>query len=153
MANGMTLLGDKQLERVFKTLGDRVQRKVTRQAVNTAATPVLRSARAKVPNRSGLTKKSLGKKVKTYKQSSTVVALVGPKTNVVGEVDGKKHWPAKIAHLVEGGHLNSDGSMTPPHPFLRPAFDQSQGEAMNVLKTKLGEGVEREAKKAAGGGA
>ena len=125
--NGMTLLGDKELEKVFRTLGDRVQRRVTRQAVNAAATPVLRSARAKAPNRSGLTKKSLGKKVKTYPQSGHVVALVGPKTNVVGEVDGKKHWPAKIAHLVEGGHINSDGSTTAPHPFMRPAFDESSG--------------------------
>jgi HK97 gp10 family phage protein len=146
---GAQLFGDKALARTFRTLGDRVKRKVLRQSVNAAGTPVVKAARTKAPDRSGLTKKSLGKKLKTYAKTGTVVGIIGPRTSVVGEVDGRKHWPAKIAHLVEKGHINRDGSFTPPHPFLGPAFDESQGEAAGVMRAKLAEGVMKEAARGA----
>lgn len=151
--DGMTLLGSRELERVFKTLGDRVQRKVTRQAVNVAATPVVRAARSKAPQQSGLLKKSLGKKIKTYKRAGTVVGLVGPRTDVQGEYQGEKRVPWRYAHLVEDGHVDAKGNPIPAQPFLRPAFDETQGQALDTMSTKLGEGVTREAMKAAKGAA
>jgi hypothetical protein len=76
MAGGATLMGDKELEKLFQTLGERVERKITRQAVNVALTPCLKSARAKVKKESGLLEESLDKKIKTYPESMTVVGLV-----------------------------------------------------------------------------
>src|SRR4051794_6246108 len=101
---GLTLLGAKELERTFRTLGERVQRKVTRGAVNTAATPVVKAARARAAQESGLLRKSLGKKIRTYKQTGTVAAIIGPRTDVEGEHNGKPRKPKYYAHLVEGGH-------------------------------------------------
>jgi HK97 gp10 family phage protein len=143
----MKLIGAKELERTFKTLGERVQRKVTRQAVNAGCNPILKAERALAPEESGLLKQSLGKKVKTYVGSGTVVGVIGPRMDVSGEYKGELRRPANYAHLVEGGHINANGNFVPPHPFARPAFDQSQGEALSVMKEKLGKGVEKEAAK------
>src|SRR5690349_2406160 len=107
---GATLQGAKELERALNTLGERIQRKVTRQAVNAALNPVLKAARAEAPEESGLLKESLAKKVKTYVDTQTVVGLVGPDTKTMGEFNGEKRWPAKYAHLVERGHIAPDGS-------------------------------------------
>lgn len=145
--NGFTLTGFKELEKTFKTLGDRVQRKVSRQAVNAATTPIVKAARQKAAKESGLLKKSLGKKVRTYVERKTVMGVVGPRKDFTGEFNGKKRWPAKYAHLVEKGHVTEDGVHVPAQPFLRPAFDQTQGEALGVMTDKLAEGVLREAKK------
>jgi hypothetical protein len=85
----MELIGQRELERTFKTLGERVQRKVARQAINAAATPVVKAARSKAPEESGLLKKAMGKKIKTYKQSGTVAAISGPRTDVEGDYMGE----------------------------------------------------------------
>ena len=147
---GIILLGAKDLERTFRTLGDRVQRKITRQAVNAGATPVVKAARAKAAKESGLLRKSLGKKIRTYKQSGTVAAIIGPRTDVEGEYKGEIRKPKFYAHLVEGGHIDANGNHVPAQPFLRPAFDETQGQALEVIKEKLAEGVVKEAKKAGG---
>lgn len=145
--SGMTLLGDKQLARTFRTLGERVQRKHLRAAVNAASTPVNKAAKAKAAKESGLLKKSLGKKVKTYPERMTVVGIIGPRTNVVGEYQGKKRWPAKYAHLVEKGFIDRAGNFVPPQPFLEPAMAETEGQAKAVMKDKLAAGVVKEAMK------
>ena len=149
MAKSMELIGDKQLEKLFRTLGDRVQRKVTRQAVNAAATPGVKAAKAKVPSESGTLKKSLGKKVKTYKNTGTVAAIIGPRTDVEGEFNGEVRKPKFYAHLVENGHVDENGNHVPAQSFLRPAMDETQDQALDVMKDKLAAGVVKEAMKGA----
>lgn len=144
---GATLLGDKELERTLKTLGERTQRKVSRQAVNAACTPMLKAARANAPEESGLLKESLDKKIKTYPESMTVVGIIGPDTETKGDFNGEPRVPWRYAHLVENGHINPQGEFVPPHPFLRPAYDSTQGQALDVMKDKLAKGIEREAAK------
>jgi HK97 gp10 family phage protein len=142
-----TLLGAKELERTLKTLGERVQRKVTRQAVNAACTPIVKAARKNAPQESGLLKEAMDKRIKTYPESMTVVGIVGPDTATKGEFKGEPRWPAKYAHLVEGGHLLPDGTFVPPNPFLRNAYDSTEAQALDAMKTKLAAGIEREAAK------
>ncbi len=144
------LTGFKELEKTLRTLGERTQRRVLRSAVSAASTPIVRAAKANANDskESGTLKKSLGRKLKTYTDTQTVVAVIGPRTNVTGTWKGKKRWPAKYAHLVEGGHIDEHGNYVQPKPFLRPAFDSTQGQAVEVMKSKLAEGVTREAAKA-----
>jgi HK97 gp10 family phage protein len=150
--SGLQLEGDKALAKVFKTLGPKVQRRVLRSAVNAATTPVTKAAKAKADasKQSGLLKKALGKKTKSYSKSMTVVGIVGARTNVIGEYKGKKRWPAKYSHLVEKGHIARDGSFVPPKPFLQPAMDETKAQAVNVMKDKLASGVAKEATAAKG---
>jgi HK97 gp10 family phage protein len=147
--SGMELFGDKALARTFKGLGQRVQRRVLRQAVNAAGTPVAKAAKSKAAKESGLLKKSLGKKLKTYPERMTVVGIIGPRTNVTGEHNGKKRWPAKYAHLVEKGFINRAGEFVPPQPFLEPAMAETEGQAKAVMKSKLAAGVVKEAARGA----
>lgn len=144
----MNITGSKELARLLEDLPGKVQKKVLRQGVSAASTPILKAIRGRVPKRSGLTKKSMARKVKTYK-SGTVVSIMGPRKDAAAMYKGKLHKPSKIAHLVEKGHINRDGSLTPPHPFMRPAFESTKGEALNIMADKMGTGIEREA---AGGG-
>jgi HK97 gp10 family phage protein len=145
---GMEMFGDKALAKLFRELGPRVQRRALRPAVSAAATPIVKAAKAKAAKRSGLLKKSLGKKIKTYADKGMVIAVIGPRTGVNGEVNGKKYVPAKIAHLIEKGHIARDGSYVPGQPFLGPAYAETEGQALGVIKDKLAESVVKEAAKA-----
>lgn len=144
---GLQLFGDKALAKKFKQLGDRVQRRVLRGAVNVATTPIVKSAKAKASKQSGLLRKSLGKKVKTYVDKNTVVGIVGPKTSTVGEYKGKKRRPANYAHLVEKGRIDEAGNAVPAKPFLRPAYDETEPQVLGTMRGKLAEGVMKEAKR------
>lgn len=145
------LEGAKELDRKLRKLGEKVHRRVTRQAVGAAATPVVKAAKANADEskESGLLKKALGKKAVTYKKTQTVAAVVGARKNVVGEVDGKTRKPSRYAHLVEKGYIDEHGNYVPGQPFLRPALDQTGEQAMGVMQNKLASGIEKEAKKAA----
>lgn len=143
----MQLDGFAELETALRSLGERTQRKVVRQAVNRSLTPCLKAARANAPEESGLLKEALDKKVKTYPEQMTVVGLVGPDTETKGEFNGETRWPAKYAHLVEGGHIGPDGEQVPAHPFLRPAFDATEKTMIDTMIDRLGKGIEREAAK------
>lgn len=141
--------GFKELERALKALPDRVRRKVMRAAMSAAGTPVLKAARAKAPKESGLLRKSLAKKTTINRKRASVATIIGPRKSVVGTHKGKPRKPSRYAHLAEKGFINEQGEHVPPQPFLNPAMQEQQGAALNVLQTKLGEGIEREAKKAA----
>lgn len=147
MGKGMELQGGKELAKALKTLGVRVQRKVTRQAVNAACNPTLKAARANAPEESGLLSKSLGKKIVTYPEAMVIVGIIGPTTDVSGEFNGHPRVPWRYAHLVEGGHIDQYGNHIPGHPFMRPAYDSTEGQALDVMASKLGSGIEREAAK------
>ena len=149
MAKGsLHLQGAKELDRKLRKLGDKVHRRVSRQAVNAAATPVVRAARSKAPSESGTLRKSLGKKVATFKKTATVAAIVGARKSVTGTHKGKSRKPSRYAHLVEKGHIDEQGNHVGAKPFLRPALDDTQGQAMDAMAKKLAEGVEREARRA-----
>lgn len=135
------------LDDVMKTLAKLKQStrtKILRKAVTQGAKPILKDARSKAPVESGLLKKSLGTKIKTY-PSGVVVAVIGPrmefktdpktsKRKQVYKRTGKaklkrfeRRQPAYYAHLVEKGtkpHSLGKGSSTrkktqvqgPQHP-------------------------------------
>jgi len=65
-------------------------------------------------------------------------------TRTVGALKGagKKGFHA---HLIEFGTVKMAA-----RPFIRPAFDQTKGEALKVMGKELGKGVEKAARKLAG---
>jgi len=152
------ITGDKELLRVFRELPDRIGRRVLRKAVSKAATPIVRAAKSKAPTskQSGrnddsgqkLFKKSLGKVVRTYKSSRSVVAIIGSRR--AEQFKGR----ANIAHLLEKGHKIVRGGETKgfveARRFLGPAFDEQKGRSMRILETEIGAGIETEAAKLAG---
>ncbi len=166
MAATRKLTGFKELDRKLRKLPEKVHKKVMRQSVRAASKPMVKTARAKVPRRTGQLRKSLGVKVKRY--GGTFVAILGPRSGFSGEHEGRSVDPVKYAHLVElgvaphaivprtvGGLLYVDGVWLPrvEHPGLEPtgffqkAFDTQKGAALAAMKKKLRDGITREAKK------
>jgi HK97 gp10 family phage protein len=122
-----------QFAKLLKKLGEvepKAARKAIRQGVNEVSKLVLAEAKSRVPMRTGLLKKSLGRKVKSKMGGAVVYAVIKPRRGVwvkadggavgtrtrfrngkkqvfvrkwQGEFNGKKVDPVKYAHLVEYG--------------------------------------------------
>ena len=123
------------LEGIFAELRGvdaKVRKKILRKAVGEASKIVLRDAKSRVPVATGQLRKSLGRRVKTYRGSGVVVVLVGPRTGFKTQVGDKTVNPTQYAHLVEKGTRAVQA-----RPFLRPALDNNEG----VIRAKIAEVV------------
>jgi HK97 gp10 family phage protein len=131
------------------TLTDRFARKVMRKSLSRATKGLVGAVRRKIPVRSGLMKKSIGRKIKTYVENGVVLAIVGARRGFGGvvNVDGRQVYedPAKIMHLVEfgtqphsvakdsqasQGNVAHAASLHPgsiAQPSLRPAYEEEKG--------------------------
>jgi HK97 gp10 family phage protein len=141
----MNLTGDKALIKAMGHLKQSAQRKVARPAVNAALTPVNKEAKraAKRTQRTGQLWRSIGKRVKGYKQSGTVWGGVGPRSGFRIVVDGQPVNPLRYGHFVEFGTRR-----TVARPFLRPALDTNKARAFEILGRKSWEGLAKEAARA-----
>lgn len=161
-----------QLDKNLRELGPKVYKRVMRKAVRAGAKPLVSATKSRAPNQTGTTKKSIGVVIRSYPAKETVIAVVGPKKETTAVVIAghkvKKHVPANIAHLVEGGHrivkggklkvsgkdrskgINATGRVVghvPPHPFLGPALETSKAAILNGLSDKMRQGITQEAAK------
>ena len=144
--------GAKELRRFFEE-APKLAKKGIRRAITKASTPVTRAAKKNAPRETGLLKKSITKRIKSY-PSGNVVAVIGASRAVSGTVTDmgsggnnkvrqhRKRVPANYIHLVEKGH---GGPYTAkPHPFLNPALQQTAQQAHKIAEATLREVVEKE---------
>lgn len=138
----IALVGDKELQKTLLKLTDAAARQVMRPAVAAGLKPVRQAARqnaapgaALSPEASGLMQKAIFASARARKDSVSGKVFVSRK--IEGAVDGKKHVPGNIAHLVEFGHGGKAPAVA--HPFMRPALDQKKGEAMKAVESKARE--------------
>lgn len=95
----------------------KVARKAQRQALNEAAKPILKDAKAMVPIETKTLKKALGKKAKSFRGGLIMVVMIGVRKDKKGKKlkhkrkvgttkSGKDIYrnPINYAHLVEFGH-------------------------------------------------
>lgn len=160
------LKGDKKLERKLRNLQSAGLRRVMNRAVSRSITPVKNAVKRNAPvseeMNKGTLKRSIAKKTKSYfKQSGTIVGMVGPKTKFFEAYrtkSGKKR-PSLYAHLVLFGtkpHLieSPEGSgMFWRHPgarannWMEEEFDSQKGKVKSLLRSELKQGLIREAKR------
>lgn len=161
--DGVKLDGDLELANLLRELPGRVERKGLRAAVTAGAAPVVQATRRNVARDTGLAKKSIGRKIKQYRQ--TAVAVIGAKRDVQAIVNtrrGKrKAVPANYLHLIEGGAkphteviTTKNGAQQTIHhpgakakPALRPAYEETKQAAREAMTQKLSQVVEAEARK------
>lgn len=162
------------LEDLVKQLRDelprRMQSKILKKAIGDGSKVILKAARQKVPKgETGLLKKSLGRRIKVYRLSGKVIAMVGPRTGFKKTKAGRVRTklgeefssaqvdPSKYAHLVEKGTkphaikitngpfkgrtIQHPGS--PAQPFLRPALDNNIARVREIFATVIKEGLEK----------
>lgn len=175
----MKCVGEVELSAALSHMADAVQNKVTRKAVNAGAEVVRAFIYARAPQKAGWIKRAVAVRTKVYKNSNTAVAVAGIDMNVQRPHRGKAgkgqdtfgEWPYLYAASVEEGynrpprrHRADDpkrkhranrpapgSTFIPAHPFVRPAYDESQDEAMAAIEAEMSAGIEREAAAAAGG--
>lgn len=125
--------------------------RILRAAITKASRLVRQIAASKVPVKTGALKKSLGVKIKTYRDGRTI-GVIGPRTDVKGKppkyrklyrVPGSKKKvlrnPSMYAHLVEFGTKRSR-----PRPFMRPAYEAAKAQVASVVIRELKAGIAKE---------
>ena len=119
-------------------IAEKLGRTAKREAIAKAALPMLKRARANVDPRFTLLRKSLARRVRTYK--NMVYVVVGPNRRIEKPKENQKQAdrPVDYAHGVEFGT-----SVTPPRPFMRPAFEGGKKEAFDVFHRDLKAAVKR----------
>ncbi len=161
-----TITGDRQLIANLKNLGKKAN-SINRQAMNAAATPIVKAAKAECPVLHDHLKRALTKKV--YNRGAIAIAIIGADAGYVASAttnekisgigtkeeskaviesakeDGGIIRPAKYDHLVEFGHLSPDGKQIAANPFLRNAWDNSIAQAKQIYETKAAAGIEKAA--------
>lgn len=142
------LEGSKKLQKALADLGKASrQRKVLRQSLNKASTPVNREAKRRAPRDTGTLRKSIGKVSRTYSGGSVVV-VIGARTgfSYVDEF-GNNHEPVNYAHLVEFGHAGPFPAEA--HPFLRPAYESKEKQIQRIFNETAWEKIKKEAERVA----
>lgn len=183
MNTAVKVEGAKRLVDTFEILKGAVQRRIVRRCVTSAVRPVRQQAKrtTQFKNRTGLLRKSLSIKTRTYKNTGSVVAVVGADRSVQGTYKGKKVVPANYAHLVELGHRTAvsklsgrsemdhvlrrrnrprqilkqearESTVVKPRPFLANALVIASTEAKDAFARVFQSALESEARKINGRG-
>lgn len=111
------------LDAVLRRLDDlpkKLRNKHLKKAITAAARTILQAAKARCPRDLGILRKSLGQKVKVYRHSGAVLAVVGARKGFrLPAIRKKGKWapaavqpsgfadPTKYLHLVELGTTRS----------------------------------------------
>lgn len=142
--DAVKLTGGRELRHLMGELPRRVRTKGLRAGVTAAAAPIVKQTKATVKRQSGLLKKAITRKIKTYRGGNVVVSVIGANRNVSGDYKGRKRVPANYFHLVEGGHDSVPGDHA-----LQHAYDANKQKAGQVMVDKMQSVLEAEAAKLA----
>lgn len=137
--------------RVLDNLKRATRGKILRKALGAAGKLILWKAKSLAPKETGLLRKSLGRKVKVYRESGVGVVIVGPRTGFRQDVVRRKgKWlPTKmVANPVKYAHLQELGTVhRPARPFLRPSITGQQQQIRDAVAMAVNEGLEAESAK------
>lgn len=108
---------------------------VIESILNEAAQPVLEAAQRMAPVKSGKLRAAIkAGKVKKRKGGSYTIKI--------GTADKKSKTDAYYAPFVEFGHGGPHGPAA-PHPFMRPAYDETKEQAYGIIRTRLQEEINK----------
>lgn len=138
-----------------------VRNKILRKALTAATTPLMRTVRKLAARESGLLKKSIGRVVRTYRSSGTVIVVLGPRLGFRQEVSIRPDKvfresggrtikihrprpdqlrvirdPVKYAHLVEYGTKKRAAK-----PFLRPAWAAHKAQMTDTVRVVVADAL------------
>ena len=130
-------IGNKQTQRMFAKLPEKVARKPVRKAVNAASQVTLKKFRQNLPKDTGDTKRSAAKKIVTSKDKLVITGIIGS--------DRKKDKGGRILHLIENGYIRKDGVFVPGKHPLKRAKESTKTERAKAFGTKLGNEIDKEA--------
>ena len=142
---GSGLEGLSQVMAAVQDLGRRKAGAIQRKAVTAGGQEVLQEMREDAPRDKGVLAKSLGKKIRVYRQSGVTVAIIGPRSDYQRDVTiGKRirrtitRRPVRYAHLVDKGTFRSRA-----YPFTEQALAVAKSRALAAMEQKAAEELAR----------
>lgn len=141
MADGVTVKieGLKELADKLQSFGPKLARNGLRAAVNAGAEVVRKDVQARVPVDTGVMRKAVYKKQIREESGDT------RQTFYVGVRSGKK-YQKKNQDAFYWRFLEFGTAKLQARPFIRPAFETKKKEAVERIKSKLAERIEKLAK-------
>lgn len=127
--------GLKELNDALEKLPDKLQKRAVSNAMAAGAREIRNEAKRLVPVEEGTLKENI--------VVSKTVKIKGQRKSLKGSaVVGLRNEARYYGHLIEFGKSN-----TAPQPFLRPAFDNANKKALQIIGQKLGREIEKQARK------
>ncbi len=141
----------------LQSLPKKLGRKLERKGVGEATKLLLRTAKAQAPTRAsisknmhykgGLLRKSMGRKVKTYRNSGRIVGIVGARKDgfreeigirIRGKSKGQGFYanPTKYLHLIELGTRRSKATH-----FLERSLQECLPQCVSLIQQALADAV------------
>jgi HK97 gp10 family phage protein len=144
------LTGMAEISAALQGIPEAVKTRIMSTALRAAARPLVVSARAYAPRRTGALRRSISSVIRKYRQGQIAVAVVGPDKGYYNE--GKrakkgqrgKDRPANYAHLVEFGHVIKPSGRVLARPFMRPAVLVTSSKVGESMVQGVAKGIERE---------
>lgn len=135
-------------KQAFTQFGSKtIAKRLTRNAVASAAQTIVKIVRSLMPNRTGLMKKSVAKKA--GQKGWNIWGIVGIDANAKGtDPEGNSYAPAAVDHLVEYGFYNKKtGQHVLGSAPFRKGAEQGLPLANKQMQAKLRANIRKEAKK------
>lgn len=124
-------------------LGTRLEREISKEALEAGADEILKEVRARTPVETGTLKESIGVEIKPQAAGSLFVqAEIGPRPGFKRFTDQGFRNPQRYAHLVEFGT-----STTAAQSFMRAGFMAGKGAAIRAMRDAVQYGIVRELRK------
>lgn len=140
--HSIVITGLRSLLQKLASLRSAQQRAVRRRAMMVASKPVLDTAKNLVNVETGLLKRSLGRRVRSYRSGSVVTIIIGPRSGFKQEVKRKHGYvlanPTRYAHFSEFGTVHSQGTH-----WLERTEELTRDKFVSDLGSEIRAGVER----------
>lgn len=122
-----------RMDRVLAKAQIEIRQRMVKKAIRKGARVINRAMKKRAPVSGDDKGKPLNETIET------VVREYGPRTTAI---IGPGYPAGAHGHLVEFGHEEvlfgvKTGRRVPPHPFARPAFDETKGEAKSEIVRSL----------------
>lgn len=143
------------VKKALSGLSDSLKNKILKKVINKGLSPIVKQMKSEIApvKKSGLLRKSITKKVRTYSSGITWGAA-GPDKQTIGTYQNKKRWPLKYAHLVNyGTQAHSLNRRNAQHPgsqglnYLSKAWNKTKAFVESMILKDIEEELFKEASK------
>jgi len=120
------VVGDERVFAALRRMEKIGERRAIPKILRKAARPVQSAIRKAAPVQSGALKRSIGTKVKRYRDGTGYYVIIGPRSGMAVEWNGQTRDPYTYGNIVEAR----------TH-FMRTAFQQTRPQALNIIASEL----------------
>ena len=124
--------GAKELERNLKRLPLTLERRVAKSAVRAGAAVIAKEAKQRAPVDTGVLKRSIKVVARSRRFGDAVASVV---------TRAGKRWQSKNMDAWYAGLVEFGTRQRPATPFLRPAVDATQKQAVRAMAKKARERI------------